>query len=201
MTDHTAPHAVPSVATDKHDEPLENGEKNAVGETGARQHKQHAAVDEERASSNCRNGPAETPNHDQAESGQVCNSPASSGDTNINVTEDAATGNGSGGSGDGIRRRPPRPPGSIRQIRREKRRAGWVAKKALAKERKREEREQRYCHVEHTGITSSAMIDLDALLTFSAYRGCACWCFPAQQSGGPCKADRNMAIHTKMEGR
>lgn len=40
-------------------------------------------------------------------------------------------------------KRPPRPPGSIRQGRKDKRKAGWEAKKALAKEKKRAAREQR----------------------------------------------------------
>lgn len=39
--------------------------------------------------------------------------------------------------------RPPRPPGSINQARRDKRRAGWAAKKALVKEAKREKREHK----------------------------------------------------------
>lgn len=39
--------------------------------------------------------------------------------------------------------RPPRPPVSIRQGRKDKRRAGWEHKKALVKERKRAERERR----------------------------------------------------------
>lgn len=39
--------------------------------------------------------------------------------------------------------RPPRPPGSIRQARRDKRKAGWERKKALVKEAKREKRERR----------------------------------------------------------
>lgn len=39
--------------------------------------------------------------------------------------------------------RPPRPPVSIRQGRKDKRRAGWEHKKALMKERKRAERERR----------------------------------------------------------
>lgn len=40
-------------------------------------------------------------------------------------------------------KRPPRPPGSIRQGRKDKRKAGWEAKKALAKEKKRAARERR----------------------------------------------------------
>lgn len=42
------------------------------------------------------------------------------------------------------RERAPRPPGlSVKQRRREKRKASWKAKKALAKEKRREGREQR----------------------------------------------------------
>lgn len=40
-------------------------------------------------------------------------------------------------------KRPPRPPGSIRQGRKAKRKAGWEHKKALVKERKKAERERR----------------------------------------------------------
>ena len=50
---------------------------------------------------------------------------------------------GRGGSAVRGGERPPRPPGSIRQGRRDKRKAGWEAKKALAKEKKRAKRERR----------------------------------------------------------
>lgn len=50
---------------------------------------------------------------------------------------------GRGGSAVRGGKRPPRPPGSIRQGRKDKRKAGWEAKKALVKEKKRAAREQR----------------------------------------------------------
>lgn len=79
------------------------------------------------------------------EGGDQNNHDGGSNDNDGNVDGDGG-GDGDGNEGEGGEgraRRPPRPPGSIRKGRIEKRKASWAAKKARAKEKRREERERR----------------------------------------------------------
>lgn len=108
--------------------------ESAVGESEAK-----ADSDSER---HCRPIPSQGQdgNHDrrQAKSSEQATEDAAvcSDASKLSVREGCGMPTGSG-------TRPPRPPGSIRQGRREKRKAGWAAKKLLAKQKKAEERERR----------------------------------------------------------